>query len=94
MSPEVREGLAAIGIGLLFAWLGLIFVGNLFGVADEFAAQLARQSQRSPGRYGPPQTTEQMKQSLGFFIARYLAGGGFILGGLAFITGGVVNLLR
>jgi hypothetical protein len=94
MSPDVKEALAAIGIGLLFGWLGLILVADIFGVADEHAAGMARQSRRWPGLYGPPQSTEQVKRSFAFLLGRYLAGGGFILAGLAIITAGVVSLVR
>ncbi|SBT54271.1 hypothetical protein [Micromonospora narathiwatensis] len=92
MPLHILRGLGAIGFGLLLGFVGLIWVANLFGVADEHARQIARSSLRRwvEGREVSP---GEMKQEPGFVLGRYISGIGFMLVGLFIIGGGIVYLI-
>lgn len=89
---HVQRGLALIGFGLLIGFVGLIWVANLFGVADEHARQIA-ESRLKRRLWGIDQTPAEMKSDLGFKLGRYVSGIGFMLVGLLAIGGGIVYLV-
>ena len=56
MPPDVQKGLSLIGVGLLIGFMGLVWVANLFGVADEHARLISenRNNRRMSGDEGSP----------------------------------------
>ncbi|GIE29562.1 hypothetical protein Ait01nite_026070 [Actinoplanes italicus] len=96
MPLHIQRGLALIGVGLLLGFVGLIWVANLFGVADEHAKQIS-ESRVSPLAAGTTGTAEEYRNSedfkRGFGVGRFLAGGGFMVVGLVFIVTGVVYMI-
>jgi hypothetical protein len=92
MPLHIQQGLGLIGFGLLLGFVGLIWVANLFGVADEQARQMARSpmTRWMEGREVPP---EEMKRHGAFALGRYIFGIGLMLFGLLFIGSGVVDLI-
>ncbi len=92
MPLQVQKGLATIGIGLLIGFFGLIWVANLFGVADEHARMISesRMNRWMTGETRSPaevRNTARFKQ--GFNLGRFLAGGGFMTVGLILVIVGV-----
>ena len=94
MEHHIGRSLAVIGFGLLWGFFGLIWVANLFGVAEEHARQILRRrvhQGRTPWYGGEYNLTEPLENP-GIKVGRYLAGGGFMLVGLAVVVAGVVSL--
>lgn len=92
MPGHVQRGLALVGFGLLVGFVGLIWVANLFGVADEHARRIA-ESRLNRRLWGIDQTPADMKGYVGFKLGRYVVGIGFMLVGLLAIGGGTVYLV-
>jgi hypothetical protein len=88
---DVRRGLDLIGFGLLLAFVGLVFLANLFGVADENSRSIAR------GRWNrwflSVQKPNEVKNSAGYKIGRYSVGVGWVLVGLFAVAGGIAYVL-
>lgn len=83
-----------IGFGLLLGFVGLIWVANLFGVAEEHARQIMR-NPRNQGRArwsGREYNMDEPLDDPGIKLGRYLAGGGFMLFGLGFVLSGIIYL--
>ncbi|MEU4155223.1 hypothetical protein [Actinoplanes sp. NPDC026670] len=96
MPLYVQRGLALIGVGLLVGFFGLIWVANLFGMADDHAKRISesRVNRWMAGETGSAdefRNTERFK--FGFNLGRFVAGGGFMLVGLGMIVGGIVYLV-
>ncbi|MEV4758587.1 hypothetical protein AB0J86_26265 [Micromonospora sp. NPDC049559] len=77
----ILSWLAMIGFGLLVAFVGLIWVANLFGVADEHARRIA-ESQWKRGWFASELDARE-KLRTGSQVGRYVAGVGFMLTGVA-----------
>ncbi len=86
-----QRGLALIGFGLLIGFFGLIWVANLFGVADEHARQIA-QSRLNRWFRGFDMTAEEVKGGPGFKVGRYAGGAVFMMAGLFAVGGGLTYL--
>jgi hypothetical protein len=92
MPPHIQNGLVTIGVGLLIGFFGLIWVANLFGVADEHARRISESrwnlwvtgEKRSPAEV---RTTPRFKRAAK--VGRYGAGGGFMLFGLILLVAGI-----
>ncbi|MFC0506726.1 hypothetical protein [Micromonospora costi] len=89
MAAHVLRSIAAFGFGLFVAFVGLVWVANLFGVAEEHRRQIAR-SQWTQGWYD----SEQEALANTGQIGRYLAGGMFLLAGVALAVAAVVYLVQ
>jgi hypothetical protein len=96
MPLHIQRGLALVGVGLLLGFVGLIWVANLFGVADEHAKQISESRLNRPADGGTG-TAEEYRNSenftRGFGVGRFVAGGGFMVVGLVFIVTGVVYMI-
>jgi hypothetical protein len=96
MPFHVQKGLATIGIGLLIGFLGLIWVANLFGVADEHARRISK-SRLNRWMSGERRSPEEVRNSTGFRrqfnFGRFVSGGGFMAVGLIFIIIGLYTLV-
>ncbi|SIM88156.1 hypothetical protein [Micromonospora cremea] len=96
MPLHIQQALGLIGFGLLLGFVGLVWVANLFGVADEHASRIARSSSTRwmarlvEGREVAP---EEMKRHGGMALGRYIWGIGLMLVGLLFVGNGVVDLI-
>ena len=96
MPLHVQQALGLIGFGLFLGFVSLVWVANLFGVADEHASRIARSSstrwmaRSMEAREVPP---EEMKRHTGMALGRYIIGIGFMVIGLLAIGGGVVYLI-
>lgn len=96
MPSFVPRGLALIGVGLLIGFVGLIWIANLFGVADEHAKQISenRLNRWMAGETGTAadyRNSDRFKS--GFALARFVVGGGFMLIGLVMVISGIVYLI-
>jgi hypothetical protein len=91
---DILKALAMLGIGLLVAFFGLIWVANLFGVADEHARRIVRNpaNQRMARIFGRPLDANEPMSNPGVALGRYLAGGGFMLVGAILAVVGVIWL--
>jgi hypothetical protein len=89
---HVRRGLGLIGFGLLLAFVGLVFLANLFGVADEQARSIAK-SRWNRWLLGVEKTPHEIKNDAGYKIGRYSVGVGWMLVGLLAVAGGIAYLL-
>jgi hypothetical protein len=95
MVIHVRRGLALIGFGLLLAFVGLVWVANLFGVADEHARRIVTNpwNQRMARWSGRDFDLRDPKSNPGMQLGRFLFGIGFMLVGVLIAAGGIVYLL-
>jgi hypothetical protein len=89
---HVRRGLGLVGFGLLLAFVGLVFLANLFGIADEHARGIAR-SRWHRWVLGVRKTPPEVQNGAGFKIGRYSVGVGWMLVGLLAVAGGIAYLL-
>ncbi|GIE77393.1 hypothetical protein Aph02nite_33430 [Actinoplanes philippinensis] len=96
MPIQVRNGLVTIGAGLLLGFFGLIYVADLFGVAGEHARLISenRRGRRLTGeRRSPAEVRDSPDFKRAFGIGRFVAGGGFMLAGLALVVAGIVMVV-
>lgn len=96
MAGHIGRGMALIGFGLLLSFVGLVWVANLFGVADEHARRIAKEPWiRSILRWRFGEYLEWQKPMTlpGMKLGRYLAGYGFMVCGALIVVGGIAYLL-
>lgn len=89
MAGPILRSIALFGYGLLVGFTGLVWVANLFGVADEHHRQIAR-SLWKRGWYATEREASEQTSEVG----RYVAGVGFMLAGIALAVGGVIYLFQ
>ncbi|MET8362864.1 hypothetical protein ABZU53_04760 [Micromonospora sp. NPDC005194] len=88
----IMQILAAVGFGALLGFIGLTMTLNLFGYADAEARRLSRNPwNRVWG--APDRDPAELRQDIGFNVARFLVGGGALLLGVAAVIGGIVLLV-
>jgi hypothetical protein len=96
MPPHIQNGLVTIGIGLLIGFFGLLWVANLFGVADEHA-KLTSENRVNRWLAGEKRSPAEIRNTTrfkwGMRLGRFLAGGGFMLVGLVIVVEGVRYLV-
>lgn len=95
MERNVSDGLVLVGFGLLVSFVGLVWVANLFGVADEHARRITKSSwtRMIARRAREDQPTYDPKNYPGMRLGRYIAGFGTMLVGVLAIAGGVARVI-
>jgi hypothetical protein len=95
MAVGMRRGLGLVGFGLLLAFVGLVWVANLFGVADEHARRIVTNpwNRRMARWSGRELDMSDPMNNPGMRLGRYLFGIGFMVAGALIVSGGIVYLL-
>ncbi|WP_435206451.1 hypothetical protein [Micromonospora sp. bgisy143] len=84
--------LAVVGFGVLLGFIGLTMTRNLFGYVDAEARRLARNPWNRVWGV-PDRDPAEVRQDVGFTVARFLVGGAVLLLGAAAVIGGIVLLV-
>jgi hypothetical protein len=95
MPLHIRQGLGLIALGALVAFFGLIWVANLFGVADEQVRRIAANpyNRRIARLLGKEDRLQRDPTNFpGMQLGRFVSGYGFMLFGLVFAIAGTVTL--
>jgi hypothetical protein len=93
---DVKQSIGVMLIGLLFGLFGLVFAGNLFGVADEHARNVFNRTKWI--RQSPPWKwavdPDPQKELRGTRVWVRVHGAIFMLAGIAILSAGTVALIN